>query len=180
MRLRGEEDERQRGRGHHRCRVAEVRDEVGAEGEAQRGHEGPDGIGSEAAGVQKDEGPRERQRREHERLEGREWRERREDDGEGMERPRPVRGEERRPGEGSAVPGRHLSPVPRAPHLRAQGQVERRAVSGGEETALAPGRGVGEERGDREEQDQEEVAPSHGATPRPAARRRSTAARQPE
>ncbi len=177
VRLRREEDERQRRGGHHRRGVAEVGHEVGAEGEAEPGHERPDGITPQAAGVEKDERARQRQRREHERLEGRERGERGERDREGVEGPGAVRGEERRPGEGRAVPGGHLSTVPRAPDLRAQRQVERRAVPGGEEAPLAPGRGIGEERGGGEHQDQEAVAPPgrHGRD-----RRRSTAARQPE
>ena len=162
VRLQGEEGERQEGRGHHGRGVAEVRHEVGAEGEAEPGHEAPDGTGPEAPGVEVDERPGETERRQDEDLEGRERGERRQGEHQGVQGSRAVGGQERRPGEGGGVPGGNLAPRPGPPRFDAQRQVERGGIARREEAALAPGGRGGEERGRGEEEKKEQ--PPHGET----------------
>ena len=78
MRFRREQQEGQEGRRHHRGRVAQVVDEVGAEGEGQPAEEGAHRIGAEPAQVEERSDPRRPQGSEHQELEGHEGRQGRE------------------------------------------------------------------------------------------------------
>jgi hypothetical protein len=70
--LGGQQDQREHGRGDHRCGVVHVADQVGAQGEAQPRHVGPDRVRAQPAHIEEDQHPGRRQREEDQRLEGQE------------------------------------------------------------------------------------------------------------
>ena len=163
-RLGREQQQRQSRRGHQRRRVLEPFDEVRPQREAERREQRAFRLGPEPPRVEVDERAGGGERQQHERLEGDERGQGRERDHQRMQRAGPIRGEERRPGEGRRVPGRQLAPGVRAPDLDAQRQVQRRAVARGEHPSRRERGRVGEDGRRREQEQDESVSPAepHG------------------
>ena len=92
--LEGQEGKHQHGRGRHHRGIAQVAHEQGAEPEHESRDVGAGARRTQGAQVGIEERRGQRERDEHQHLEGVELRQAREGEGEGMERARPVGGEE--------------------------------------------------------------------------------------